>query len=239
MKENTRLRSTGALLFAVPLSVIQYNYSTRRMSVRSVFQILCYGGFFFCSTLLAAQASFTIGPKVGLNLKDLGGKGAVGYSIRPDFNVGLAWNWIGSSAVSVGGELVYSGQGARLRNSNVLVSRTQLSYLILPVLFKYYFWSSTRTTPLLFAGPQVGYLLTARNTVAGSQAEAFKKLDISAVAGAGLRMQLEKVWWTVDVRFAPGVVNISQYEPVVRNSVFSLNTSVEFGASRKSHRGLH
>ncbi len=196
----------------------------------------------FCLLLTArfsvAQSAFTIGPKFGLNLKNLEGKGAGGYSIRPDFNAGLAWNFTGAAFVSVGGELLFSGQGAKFRNSNVLVTRTQLNYIAAPILFKYYFWSRTRTTPFLYAGPQVGYLLNAKNSLDGNITNRYKRLDISAALGAGLRMQLEKFWWIVDLRFAPGVVNISPTQPVIRNSVFSANTSFEFGFSKKNARGL-
>lgn len=193
----------------------------------------------FSTNISAAQSAFTIGPKFGLNLKNLEGKGADGYSIRPDFNAGLAWNFTGAAFVNVGGELLFSGQGARFRNSNVLVTRTQLNYISAPVLFRYYFWSSTRTTPFLYAGPQVSYLLNAKNSREGDIAGSFKRLDISAALGAGLRMQLEKFWWIVDLRFAPGVSNISPAQPAIRNSVFSANTAFEFGFSKKNARGLH
>jgi hypothetical protein len=180
-----------------------------------------------------------MGPKVGGIFKDLQGKGATNYTIRPDFNVGFAWNYTGNAALNFGGEVVYARQGARFRNTVVTTSRTTLNYIAVPLLFKYYFWSQTRTTPFLFAGPQLSYLVGASNSLAGNITAQFKKTDVSGVAGAGLRIQMEKFWWVIDVRMAPGITNISQGDATIRNSVLSVNTSFEFGSKKKSRRGLH
>ena len=200
---------------------------------------------FFSIVFLIASApaifaqSFTFGPKFGLNMKDLQGPGAVGYSIRPDFNAGLAWNFLGNAAVNLGGEFLYSQQGGRLRNSVVTTSHTTLRYFSVPLTAKYYFWSQTRTTPFVFGGPQFSYLLNARNNLAGNITPQFNRLDVSGVFGAGLRMQMETLYWTLDLRFAPGISNVSAGEARVRNSVLSANTSFEFGSRKKARRGLH
>jgi len=199
--------------------------------------LLC--GVWAIDTHTVFAQSVSIGPKFGLNMKDMQGKGATNYSVRPDFNAGFTWNYTGNETLNFGGEILYSRQGAHLRNTIKITSHTTLHYISAPFLFKYYFGSETRSTPFLFAGPQVSYLLGASNTLANDVSPQFKKLDISAVAGAGLRMQVAKIWWTVDVRIAPGINNISQSSPVVRNSVISANTSFEFGLRKKSRRGLH
>lgn len=189
------------------------------------------------STLFAQSVTF--GPKFGLNMKDLQGPGSLGYSIRPDFNVGFAWNFLGNATVNFGGEFLYSQQGGRLRNSVVTTSHTTLRYFSVPLLAKYYFWSQTRTTPFVFGGPQFGYLLNARNSLAGNITPQFGRFDVSGVFGAGLRMQMETLYWTLDLRFAPGISNVSAGESRIRNSVLSANTSFEFGSRKKARRGLH
>ena len=195
--------------------------------------------FFFLAVQVVTAQSFTMGPKAGVSFKDLQGKGATNYTILPDFNVGLAWNYTGNAALNVGGEVLYSRQGGRFRNTVISTSRTTLHYVAVPVLLKYYFWSQTRTTPFLFAGLQLGYLLGAHNTKSGDVGALFKNTDVSGVAGAGLRIQMEKVWWTMDVRTSPGITNISEGTATVRNTVLSANTSIEFGSKKKSRRGLH
>ncbi|MDJ1503862.1 porin family protein [Xanthocytophaga agilis] len=206
---------------------------------KSILYTFFLGIFLFGSVQYINAQSFTMGPKLGGNIKDLQGKGATNYNVLPDFNVGFSWNYTGNSSLNFGGEILYSRQGGRLRNTVKVTSRTTLSYIAVPLLFKYYFWSKTRSTPFLFAGPQFSYLLGAHNSLAGDITPQFKKTDVSAILGFGIRMQLEKIWWVVDARVAPGITNISQAEPTVRNSVVSVNTSFEFGSKKRARRGLH
>lgn len=206
---------------------------------QSILYTFFLGVFLMGSFQFIHAQSFTMGPKLGGNIKDLQGKGATNYKVLPDFNVGFSWNYTGSSSLNFGGEILYSRQGGRLRNTVKITSRTTLNYIAVPLLFKYYFWSQTRSTPFLFAGPQFSYLLGAHNSLAGNVSSQFKNVDVSAVFGAGIRMQLEKIWWVLDARVAPGINNISQAEPTVRNSVVSVNTSFEFGSRKRARRGLH
>ncbi len=200
--------------------------------------------FLFCSIFLGSLSlanaqTFSFGPRVGLNLSDIEGKGATGYGIKPDFAVGLVWNSTREKALNLGGDISFSRQGARIRDSNILTSHTHLNYVNVNLLFKYYFWSDTRTTPVLYAGPQVGYLIYASNSRAGTQTDLFKKTDVSGVLGAALRVDMSRWWWTLDVRFSPGITSIIKTGPMIRNSVLSVNNYFEFGSQTKKKRGRH
>lgn len=203
-----------------------------------------FNAFLLCGIILleiqdSTAQSFTMGPKLGVNIKDLEGKGATTYRVLPDFNAGFAWDYTGNASLNVGGEILYSRQGGRFRNTVRVTSRTTLNYIAVPILLKYYFWSQTRSTPFFFAGPEFSYLLGAHNSLSGNISSQFKKTDISGVLGVGIRMQMNKFWWVIDARVAPGITNISEADPVIRNSVVSLNSSFQFGSKKRARRGLH
>lgn len=113
---------------------------------------------------LAAQAQSTVqvGVKTGLSLAVLDGTINRGAEYKPSFHVGGVLRWRPSTRVAIQPELVFSQQGADNRiplGPVTLESKTNLSYLNLPVLVKVYLGNVVN----VHVGPQFGLLVSARD----------------------------------------------------------------------------
>ena len=113
---------------------------------------------------MAAGAQVQFGIKAGLNLSTLNysGPDAGNPAYKTSFNAGAFSSIPLFNSFYLQPEIMYSGQGFE---ETIFGEPTQFEtgYLNVPVLFKYQHESG------LFAetGPQIGFLLSAKNTVAG------------------------------------------------------------------------
>lgn len=115
-------------------------------------------------------------------------------------------------------ELFYSGQGAKDGDDKL-----KLGYLNLPVLGQVMFGEGFR----LQTGPQVGYLMSAKNNDDDIKDE-FNKIDFSWVFGAGY---LTSMGIGIDARYNLGLSNINETDAIkVKNRVFSVGLFYQFGA---------
>jgi len=207
----------------------QFFVLKRRLAVAGAFSLFllnaglnaCYG-----------QELITAGPKLGLNLTTLTGKDAANASITPRYLAGAFLFIKPSSRFGLQLELNYTQKGARMRNGILTTSKVGLTYLELPVLAKFCYANSTRTTPYLATGPSTNFLINARNTslenpdVTGQ----YKRLDLGWSFGAGLEMDAKNKWWVLDFRYTPGLVNLSNQAnpPAIRTAVFTVSTAFGF-----------
>lgn len=177
--------------------------------------------FLVLSTLfISSQAQLRFGVKAGINVANITGKDVEGYRSKTGIHFGGFANLaLATSKLSVQGELLYSGQGARWDDDN---EKTTLSYLQIPVLARY-------TTSMGFyaeAGPQVGFLLKAEDNNEGdvySIKEFLKKTDVSMVIGGGYNINQNIA---VNARYNFGLTKFWDEE---KNSVFQVGLSYTFG----------
>lgn len=126
----------------------------------------------------------SFGVKAGLNLSNLTEKVSgvkVTYSSVANLTAGGYAIYHLNPSWALQAELLYNGSGAKLSGSG----KINMSYLSVPVLAKYAIASSGFS---IFAGPQIGFLLSAKSIPDGGSStdvkSSFKSTDISGVAGA-------------------------------------------------------
>ena len=178
------------------------------------------------------------GAKAGLNVSTLTGD-VNDASSRVGFHVGGFAEIKLSDKFSVQPELLYSAQGAKFETSGAGFSeedKFNLAYLNVPVMAKYYVAEKFS----LEAGPQIGFLLSAKNDFSYSDSgesesgkvdikDGFKSIDFGVNFGAGYDFT-ENL--SVGVRYNLGLSNIAEKvegsDAKVKNSVFSLSVGYKF-----------
>lgn len=178
------------------------------------------------------------GVKAGANLANFTGdvedaKSKVGFQVGGFAEIKL------TDKFAIQPEVLFSTQGAKEEGSDVFSSyenKVNLSYLNVPVMFKYYVAEKFS----LEAGPQIGFLLSAKSkykeTVDGETysddvdvKDAFKSIDFGINFGAGYDFT-ENL--SVGLRYNLGLSNIAETEEgsdaKVKNSVFGLAVGYKF-----------
>lgn len=104
-------------------------------------------------------------------------------------------------------ELLFSQKGYKYDAGSIDVTNT-LSYIAVPVLVKMNLGqASAQARPFVFAGPEVGMLLSAKAKADGVSADikdGFKSLDFGAVVGAGVGIGNI----SIDARYGLGLASI-------------------------------
>ncbi|MBL0014449.1 MAG: PorT family protein [Flavobacterium sp.] len=121
-----------------------------------------------------------LGIKGGLNISNLMGD-VEDLGIRTSIHAGLVAEIIVSDKFSIQPELLYSGQGATYTGSVPGFSRIKLDYITLPVLAKFPIANNLS----LETGPQVGFLISAKNKTneSNDKIEDLKTIDFGLNAG--------------------------------------------------------
>lgn len=163
----------------------------------------------FASVANAQEAANDIrfGVKAGINVANISIK-ANGVSISPSSVLGGTGGFFAtipvSSAVSVQPELLYSMLGYKI-SSGGLSGTANYNYLVLPLLVKYGFAESGFAA---YAGPQIGYLLSAKEKSGGMSEDAkdgLKKTDVAGIIGVEYTLP---VGFNLSARYQLGLTNI-------------------------------
>ena len=144
--------------------------------------------------VFAASAQFKGGLKAGANLANLGGD-VSGTDMLFSFHVGAYGQFGLSDALSLQPEVLYYGAGAKDD-----VSEFKLSYVAIPVMFKYALGESFN----IQAGPQVGLLMKAEYAGVDLK-DGLKGTDFGLNVGAGVTFGK----LSVDARYSMGLSNIN------------------------------
>ncbi|WP_338840541.1 porin family protein [Flavobacterium ginsenosidimutans] len=175
------------------------------------------------------------GVKGGINLSNLTGD-IENTSSKVGFQVGGFAEFKLADKFSVQPEVMYSLQGAKIKESGEFYSyegNINASYLNIPVLAKYYVVEKLG----LEAGPQIGFLLSAKNKWEESDngekysgkeniKDNFKSTSFSLNIGAGYDFT-ENI--SAGVRYNFGVSNISDFkDEKIHNNVISLSVGYKF-----------
>jgi len=177
-----------------------------------------------------ASAQVKFGVKAGLNLSNVSvspAEAGVSYKIAPGFNAGFLANISLPGKFSLQPEVVYSGQGTKMTspdgNGNI-----NLGYVNVPVLLKY----KTAMGFFVEAGPQAGFLLSAKAKSAGVTTDikdSFKSTEIAGVFGLGYMSPLNI---GVDARYNLGLSNLDKSSistSTAKNGVIQIAVFYFFG----------
>jgi hypothetical protein len=138
---------------------------------------------FFAMALIGFSAIAQWGVKAGVNLSDVNGNEDA--KMLAGFYGGFLYNARISEMFSFQPELVYSAQGAKISSTS---ENLRLSYLNLTPLFRY----NTKSGFFAGTGPQIGFLLSAKDKAGGSSAdvkEFFKDTDFSWAFALGYEIK--------------------------------------------------
>jgi hypothetical protein len=169
--------------------------------------------------LATSYAQVSFGAKGGLNLASITGKDIDSYNMKAGIHFGGFVEIPIQKSFSVRPELFYSSEGALWDGSDD--GKTRLGYLQLPVLAKIKFAEN------FFAetGPQVGFLISAKDTYDGdtySVKEHLKGTSFSWALGAGYQVT-SNVGLYARYNFA-----LSKFYHEEKSTVFQIGASYSF-----------
>jgi hypothetical protein len=139
---------------------------------------------------------------------------ASGTLLRPVFGVFAAFNF--SKTLAIQPEVYWLTLGGK-DIADVYEYRMLLNYIHVPVLAKVRLIKEGKYRPIVFAGPAVGFLMTAKQKfytdgvfVDETDIKPFlKSTNFSAVFGAGLEVVMNKLMLALDVRYDMGLADIN------------------------------
>jgi len=185
--------------------------------------LLIFATIFSGSALMAQTPHF--GLKAGVNIASLHGEESntdskVGFHAGGLAHIHLNRQW------AIQPELLFSTQGGE---QTILGTKQKynLNYIDVPVLLQFMFDNGFR----LQAGPQVGFLMSAKTKIGGSETDtkdSYKTVDFSLPIGLGY---LTSTGFGLDARWVPGLSDISEGSGNVKNHLFQLGAFYQFGGS--------
>lgn len=176
----------------------------------------------FSASALKAQTP-AFGIKAGPNFSNILVKGGNSTDYLTGLHAGVLAHIHLSKTWALQPEVLYSGQGGQ-ETAGSLTNKTRLNYLNIPVLLQYMFDNGFR----LEAGPQVGFLVSAKNKSNGLESDvkgSFKSPDLSFPIGLGY---LSNSGLGIDGRWVPGISDIQKSGNSRKNSVFQLGLFYQF-----------
>lgn len=141
----------------------------------------------------SAYAQVSFGPKLGLNISKLSfTDDDFKTGFRPGFAIGGVVNYKVMEKLSVQAELFYSMEStSEERISNGSKGHINMSFVQLPILVQYAVFKGLYAE----AGPQIGFLLSAKESYGSEGAEDikqyYKKTDIRFPLGVGYNLPID------------------------------------------------
>lgn len=183
------------------------------------------------STASFAQDNLSWGPMAGVSISNFRGD-VSNTAWKTGFTGGLFINYSIVDRFGIGGQLLYTQLGAKVKNSD---AETRLNYVQVPILATFYLNGRGHAIrPKLFVGPHVGFLVAARdqngnNLNADSNNKQFTGMDAGLTLGGGLNYRLNnRMWLNADVRYGLGLVDVVKNTNV---AVYNKNWGVNLGLS--------
>jgi hypothetical protein len=182
------------------------------------------------TALHCSAQKINFGVKAGLNMSMITGASNQIMSSSNGFHAGAFLEFKALGKIAIQPELLFSTQGAKFEN-DLSVSTTKMNYMMVPVMVKYYPIAGL----FVEAGPQAGFLVTAKQDVENKITSAnssedikdkTKAFDMSANVGVGYDI-LDKV--VIQVRYCIGLTNTSTVDTVnTKNGVFQMSLGYKF-----------
>ena len=179
--------------------------------------------------LSAANAQIDLGVKGGLNFPTLSGdsRQLIGdqTKFRTDFYVGGYANYKVTDQISFQPELLYSKQGAGIKNSGNSNSKIVTHNINIPLMGRYEIMEGLNVE----FGPQLGFLVSAKGKTEEGKTDTkvkitdnFKTFDFGLNFGAGYKVTDEL---EINARFTKGLSNINNYFPEGINDNYKITNT--------------
>lgn len=168
------------------------------------------------SQLRAQAAKVTPRPSfgvlAGLNISTLSGSDVDGASSRTGFiGGGYAHFRFAGSGIGIEPEILYSMQGAKSTGEDASI---KLSYLQIPVLFRYDFPTSSKAQPFFVVGPSIGIKIGCDVSGQGVSVDCDKVnlqttgFDLGGTLGAGVAFKAGKQSVSLGARYTFGTNDV-------------------------------
>lgn len=124
---------------------------------------------FLTITTLKAQSEFRWGAKSGVNFASISGDFSEQFDGRTGIHLGVLAELPLLKRIALQPEILYSSQGAKrdMRPGDGPLVVSKINYITVPVMAKYYISDKLS----IMAGPQFGFLVSAKNESTGSGLE--------------------------------------------------------------------
>jgi hypothetical protein len=184
------------------------------------------------------DGGIAIGPKGGLSINRLNGNDAVHTADRTGAVIGGFLNISFLRALSIQPELFFSQRGGGATISNTSTSNLKLSYMEVPILFKLRLPLGKTFFPHVFAGPDFAYRIYSKSTNTDNTTGVTSEIDQDrirrmangGVFGAGLDIQTEHLFFTLDGRYGFTFNDLGQsnYHLDIRNRNVTILAGIGF-----------
>lgn len=175
------------------------------------------------TTLFAGTANaqhVNIGIKAGLNVYNINNNNNAEYDSKVGFHAGLIGHIHLAKQLALQPEIVYSAEGAKYTTAGV-ETKLNLGYINVPFMFQYMFDNGFR----LQAGPQVGFLVSAKSKTGNTETDFKDNLkSVDFALGAGVGYVHPPSGFGVDARYNLGLSDIND-----NSSVKSTNRGFQLG----------
>ena len=169
---------------------------------------------------ISAQ-NITFGAKAGLNFASMAGDDADGLDGRTSFHLGVTAEIEMSDTFSIQPELLYSGQGYTADGDVT----GKVDYINLPIMAKFYVADGIS----LEAGPQIGFLASAKADVDGESTDIkdlLKSTDFALNLGAGYKLDSGL---NFGLRYSMGLTDVYDFDTDgFKHSVLQLSVGYNF-----------
>ena len=186
-----------------------------------------------------AQMKTELGLKGAVNMANLSGD-VTDSKMMLAFGGGIFARIMPSPQFCIQPEVLYMMKGCKF--DDVLTTtdaKITASYIEVPVLVKYMIPTEGKISPCIFAGPAVGFLMSAKAkaTVDGTEEDVdikdnCKSIDFGVAFGAGVDFAVgEKGKLTFDARYTLGLTNLNDIEgddDSIKNGVISVMVGYAF-----------
>jgi hypothetical protein len=190
-------------------------------------------------TIFAASPLFAegmmFGVKAGLNLANVMGDDAEETSMKVGAVGGVFMCYDITEIFALQPELLFTMKGAKYDVGDE-EGTWKTNYIEIPVLFRVNLPTEGKIKPMLYAGPALGILMSAKDEDEDVK-DYLKTMDIGVVAGAGVAYQLEKGAISFEARYEIGMSTVydltdeeleGREQPDLKNSVISFMVGYGF-----------
>ncbi len=199
------------------------------------FTILLIGLSLLTIPQLVSAQSYAFGPKVGFNASNFSGDDINREKFRKGMQVGAFFVYAPKEWFSVQPEIVFDQRGAQETIFNNVSREININYLTVPVALNFRIPIAQTFYPKVMFGPYTSFAINEnQRIITNDPSVQFTRSDINRVdfggfAGAGLDIQKNHFFFSVDMRYLFGSVDVSKDQNIeFRNTQISTNVGIGY-----------
>lgn len=181
---------------------------------------------------LTAQ-TFAVGPKFGFVASDFRGDDIDRQKFRKGFQVGAFFAFAPVEWFSVQPEIMFDQRGSQEVIFNQQNREIKINYLSVPVALNFRIPIQETFYPKIMVGPYAAFALNESQRLIGTGDDPIfgeadvSRADFGGLIGAGLDIQHNKLFFTFDIRYLFGAVDVSQQDNLeFRNTQIATSTGI-------------